>query len=85
MIEMVLDDLKDCFKDEGFKVDFEVVDDLSAYVYFKNNDNYDIDYFFKKVTNATHNFGANVVALRDVEIVTVGGSIYLLISVEDPR
>ena len=85
MIELVLDDLKDYFKDEGFKVEFEVIDDLSAYVYIKNNDVYNIDMFYKKITNVTHNFGKDIVALSGVDICTMNGSIYLMVSVEDPR
>lgn len=84
MIEMILDELEDYFRDEGFKVNFEVIDDLSTYVYFESTDTYDIDVFYKKVTRVTHNFGKDVVSLSKVEIVPMG-ELYLLISIEDPR
>ena len=84
MIETVLDELKEYFRDEGFKVNFEIIDDLSVYVHFENNDIYDIDSFYKKITKVTHNFSKNVVVLNRVDFVTMG-EIYLLISVEDPR
>ena len=84
MIEMILDELKDYFRDEGFKVNFEVIDDLSTYVYFESTDIYDIDVFYKKVTRVTHNFGKDVVSLSKVDIVHMG-ELYLLISIEDPR
>ena len=48
MIELILDELKDYFKDEGFKVNFEVIDDLSTYVYIQGNHDYSIDNFYKK-------------------------------------
>ena len=85
MIEMVLDDLKDYFKDEGFKVDFEVVSDTSVYVYFLRNTISSIDTFYKMVTNVTHKFGKDVVPLDDVCIVTMDSSLYLMISIIDPR
>ena len=84
MIETVLDELKDYFKDEGFKVNFEIIDDLSVYVHFENSDIYDIDSFYKKITKVTHNFSKDIVALNRIDFVTMG-EIYLLISVEDPR
>ena len=85
MIELILDELKDYFKDEGFKVNFEVIDDLSTYVYIQGNHDYSIDNFYKKVTNVTNNFSKEVVALSGVDIVIMDGSLHLLISVEDPR
>lgn len=85
MIELILDELKDYFKDEGFKVNFEVIDDLSANVYIQGNHDYSIDNFYKKVTNITNNFSKEVVALSGVDIVIMDGSLHLLISVEDPR
>ena len=85
MIEMVLDELKDYFKDEGFKVDFEVIDDLSTYVHFQGYHDYTIDNFYKKVTNVTNKFGKEVVDLSEVDTVIMDGSLYLLISVSDPR
>ena len=48
MIEVVLDELEDYFRDEGFKVNFEIIDDLSVYVHFENNGVYDVDAFYKK-------------------------------------
>ena len=84
MIEMVLDELKDYFKDEGFKVNFEMIDDTSVYVHFENTLVLDIDVFYKKITNVTHKFGKEVVPLSQVDMVTMG-EIYLLIAVEDPR
>ena len=45
MIEVVLDELEDYFRDEGFKVNFEIIDDLSVYVHFENNGIYDVDAF----------------------------------------
>ena len=84
MIEVVLDELEDYFRDEGFKVNFEIIDDLSVYVLFENNGIYDVDAFYKKITKVTHNFSNDVVALSRVDFVTMG-EIYLLLSVEDPR
>lgn len=85
MIEIVLDELKEYFKDEGFKVNFEVIDDLSTYVHFQGYHDFTFDNFYKKVTNVTHKFGKEVVALSEVDMVIMDESLYLLISVENPR
>ena len=82
MIEVVLDELKDYFRAEGFEVNFEIIDDLSVYVHFENNVIYDVDAFYKKITKVTHNFSNDVVALSRVDFVTMG-EIYLLLSVDN--
>ena len=84
MIKVVLDELEDYFRDEGFKVNFEIIDDLSVYVNFENNSIYDVDTFYKQITQVTHNFSKDVVALSRADFVTMG-EIYLLLSVEDRR
>ena len=85
MIEMILDELKDYFKGEGFKVYFETIDDLSTYVYFQGYHDYTIDNFYKKVTNVTNKFSKEVVSLSEVNIIIMNEHLNLLISVEDPR
>ena len=84
-IEMVLDDLEQCFNDVGLDVEFEVTGETSTYVYIINHDVFDIDSFYKKVTTATHNFAADVVPVDSVNIVTMNGSMYISITVVDPE
>lgn len=86
-IEMVLEDLSYCFDKYGkfYDVNFEIVDELSVYVHIMGNESMDIDNFYKRITRATNRFATEVVPLDAVNIITMDGSLYILVRVVDPN
>ncbi len=84
-IEMIYDQLSEYFRDYGFdNVNFEGITDTKARVEFRGWHEYDIDQFYKDITNISHYFSNEVVPIWFTMDVMIGGSCELVVNVEKP-
>ncbi len=84
-LEMIYDQLSEYFHDYGFNdVRFEGIDDTKARVEFQGWHEYDIDQFYKNITNISHYFSNDVVPIWFTMDVVNGGSCKLVVNVEKP-
>ena len=84
-LEMIYDQLSEYFRDYGFNdVRFEGIDDTKARVVFQGWHEYDIDQFYKNITNISHYFSNEVVPIWFTMDVVNGGSCKLVVNVEKP-
>lgn len=84
-LEMIYDQLSEYFRDYGFdNVHFEGIDDTKARVEFQGWHEYDIDQFYKNITNISHYFSNEVVPIWFTMDVVNGGSCELVVNVEKP-